>query len=919
MAHAHAHPISHDLFTQEMPSSPTLTNPDMILPYRPRQTSSPSPLASSPLLRMQSIPERPDSGVSLNSSQPDLDQSVEFGVATAVRVPSQIVSPVDLSFAGYEHGGPLSDIGEEETPRSKRSRRIGSPVRPDPSSPTPAARDQRPAIRSSNRSSVSDESEIGNWEDFDTSRMMNGRLAADVAKVSDDKLEDFESKRNSAVATSTEDEMALLNERAEKILEQARLRLTNMEDNLSKARHSVLLFARSSPNSSDLHQPAGGLYRSISLAGATRKPRSVHHVVRANSTHSRTGSDTTPASGLKRLSILAEARSASAQEYGQKQESPQQYQSSPLMHLAGPSPASNRSYNSPLRALKEEQGTPSTSNTSPESLGPRGLGINNLSTLSREDVSQMASSPSTTVARSPSQVSTRSTKEIREQMSDLRHRIADLKDKAQADSLRRRSAQSLRTASPFMSAPTPEQWYISAPEYKEGGSPLNTNAGMGWSPSQQTKGVETQFIPVTPEAQRFLNVEQPATSESRLLSEVKTDRNTPSLHKSKNMQPIPFENPRSVIQESNYEDAAEEFDEDEPVAKSQEEQIYLNEVLEESLQEIESDIGPDPALSAEQSAGRHEDRLDAFDYENMFLHSALGNYAGKGTGSPTPSESDSGSVVTTRMDQNTPTAEDEDDEETQSTPIRNTGERSSTPTPVQNTFPKSTPISDSMVDLEEPPKPWTKTVRSNSMDSMSTVATFETAAEGAGEEDLDEDDLPNEILQWGNGINFPQPPTSPRHEMAPPMWPTAVTSGSFPQMHMRQPREMQSQGSVVTNGIPTPPTQSPSMTFTGSPSLVHVRNHTRSNKNAIDHPANTEILMESLIKLADPDFSITEGQGSETFSHIDKDLVLDLLRAVGGVCDQILKAESQHEVRAVKVLRRRLDESKRVLEGHNDE
>jgi hypothetical protein len=109
------------------------------------------------------------------------------------------------------------------------------------------------------------------------------------------------------------------------------------------------------------------------------------------------------------------------------------------------------------------------------------------------------------------------------------------------------------------------------------------------------------------------------------------------------------------------------------------------------------------------------------------------------------------------------------------------------------------------------------------------------------------------------------------------------------------------------------------MTFTGSPSLDQIGNPARPNERAIDHPANTEILMESLIKLADPDFSIVEGQASETFSDIDKDLVLDLLRAVGSVCDQILKAEGQHETRAAKVLRRRLDKSKKVLEGHDDE
>jgi len=87
----------------------------------------------------------------------------------------------------------------------------------------------------------------------------------------------------------------------------------------------------------------------------------------------------------------------------------------------------------------------------------------------------------------------------------------------------------------------------------------------------------------------------------------------------------------------------------------------------------------------------------------------------------------------------------------------------------------------------------------------------------------------------------------------------------------------------------------------------------------VDHPANTEILMESLIKLADPDFQVGGGQGSMTFSDVDKHLVLDLLRAVGGVCNQILQSENKQEVRAAKVLRRRLDESRKLLDGEGDE
>ncbi|KAK5390282.1 hypothetical protein LTS13_000363 [Exophiala xenobiotica] len=909
MAHAHAHPIPHDLFTQERPPSPALTNPDMILPYRPLESSSPVPLASSPILLASPLPARPDSAVSLSST--DIEAPVELGVATTVRV-SRTIPPIDTAYYGYEHGAPLSDIGEEETPISRKSRIIDSMAYSDPPSPTPRSR------RLSTHSSSSTGSELGDWENFDTSRIMDQRLAAELAKVPDDKIDDAESKRNSVVGTSTEDEMALLNERAEKILAQARKRLTTMEDNLSKARHSILLSPRSSPNMSELHQPAGGLYRSISLAGASsRKPRTLHLVARSNSSHSRGNSETNINSGLKRLSMIPEARSASALEYGIRQESPQQAYSSPLTRLGGVSPVSNRSFNSPLRALKEEESTPSTSKTSPDSSGPRGLGINTLAAISREDLSILSSNPSTAIARSPSQMSIRSTKEIREQMTDLRSRISDLKEKAHADSLKRRSLQSLRTSSPFTNAQTPEQWYASAPEYKEGGSPLNTNAGRGWSPSQHKKPIEIEVTPVTPPAQKFLNVEQPSTNDSRLLSEARTDKNTPSLHKSVTVPAV--DESRSVVQESLYEDAAQDFDEEEPVAASDEEQIYLNEVLEESLHEIEPEVPehPDHLLTSEQGAERHEDRYDAFDYENMFLHSALGNYTGTGTRSETPSESDNGSVSTTRVDQNTPTPEDQEDEER--TEERDVGESSGTPTPVVEHFSRPLIRPQPTTYLQAPPKPWMKAARSNSMESISTVATFATATEGdAGEEGHGEDGVPSEILGWGNDLGFPQPPKSPGPERSMSIWPTPPMSGRVQQAQTGSPRKTQSQETVVTNGIPTPPAHSPNMAFTTSPRSIQGDN-VPSNEAMIDHPANTEILMESLIKLADPEFKIVDGQGSVTFTDIDKDLVLELLRAVGGVCNQILKAERQHETHAAKVLRRRLDASRTLLEGQSGE
>lgn len=923
-AHAHPQPQFSDPHSYDAPPSPTLTNPDMILPYNPLLSSSPTPLASSPTLQQSSLPPRPDSAVSLSSPLGDTEVLPEVGVATTVRMPTRIMPSINTNFLGYEHGAPLSDIGEEETPVSKRSSRFSyTSTASGPSSPTPAERTPVQARRLSNHSLSSNGSDLGNWEDFDSSKMMNERLAADVAKVEDDEIEDPDSKRNSTTAPAPEDEMALLNERAEKILEHARKRLTSMEDNLSKARHSILMSPRSSPNMSELHQPAGGLYRSISLAGASsRKSRPLYPVVKTNSAvHTRGGSDTTPNTGLKRLSMIPE-RSASALEYGRRQESPQQYQISPSSRIGGFSPASSRSFNSPLRVLKEEEGTPSTIKTSPEQDVPRGLGINTLAAISKENISVVTSSPTTAVARSSSAMSSRSTKEIRDQMTDLRARISDLKDKAQADSMRRRSVQSMRTPSPFTAAQTPEQWYTSAPEYKEGGSPINTNAGMGWSPSRhQNKVLDVQaapVAPVTPKTQTYLTVEQPTTNDSRLLSDARTDRNTPSFHKSIPMPALTRDESKSIIPESHYEDAAQELDDEDLVAASEEEQVYLNEVLQESLQEIEPEVPEVPEhLLNDGGAERHEDRLDAFDYENMFLHSAMGNYTGAGTRSLTPSESDRSSVITTRMDQNTPTDDNDDEDVADEDEGSSTEEGASTP--VQESFPKKFQEQGPASYLKAPPQSWMKAGRSNSMDSVSTAATFATATEGDNDDvEEDEDEMPNEILHWGNGVGFPQPPISPRREKTSMIWPTPPLGGRVQQGQVKSSRSTHSQGSIVTNGLPTPPVHSPHASFSAANGIAK-QHQSVANGQQIDHPANTEILMESLIKLADPDFQVGGDQGSMTFSNVDKDLVLDLLRAVGGVCNQILQSEHKQEVRAVKVLRRRLDESRKLLEGQGDD
>lgn len=940
---------------QDAPPSPTLTNPDMILPRSYTSFSSPSPdrnIGPSPTLRNVdfALP-------TLSSSPPEANPDLSVATGTKMRAKPVAPSSQFQQFSGYEHGAPLSDIGEEETvasmtPRSRVTRisRSPSPVQPlAPTTPDLNDGDRTPRERRSSLAESSDGSDIGDWENFDSSKMMSGRLAADVAK--EEEQDAGGSKRNSFIGIIDRDEMAVLNDKAEEILNNARKRLTHMEDNLTKARGSMLWSPRSSPNISDYHQPAGSLYRSISLAGASK--RYSRPVISTNSpSHARGSSDTTP-TGLKRLSMIPEARSSSAQEYGRKPESPQYYsRSSPAARLAAHSPSS--SLNSPMRVLEEEEGeeqSPSTSKTSPESHAPLGLGIDAFTSDAKDQRNMRSSSPtlirSVSVASLGRPESAASTRSIRESMSDLRLRINDLKAKAQADKERRTSSQSRNTPSPFAN---PETWYTTSPEYKQPGSPINANAGQGWSPKhERQRSLDDHLTPQLPKSANLLQPETPQAVEA-LSPGARTDQNTPNLHKT-TLKVIP-EARDSVIDESQYEDAPQNFEDDEPIAASEEEQIYLNEMLEESLQDVEPEV-PDLPEHLLADAERHEDRLDAFDYENMFLHSAMGNYRGQ---EDAESDSDNESVETSRADQFTPTArhQSEDDDSQKARSVDDDGEGD------DDNDDDRTELAESAATprvLQPPLQPWMKPVRSNSVESVSTEASFATATEGSRHEySEDEDEAPHEILTWGNNVHaFPTPPmTSPRRDafpsqaFAPAPGSVAMQSPQSFGQNPRSPRALAEapvlRVATLSNGharepVSTPTGRSPANSISSRsvrslPRSLRGVPHTTGpmSEAPSEHPANTEILMESLIKLADPDFKVeppssianpasskspsqSTNARSGVFADVDKDLVLALLREVGQVCNGVLKAEKRRHGEQVKDLRKRLDLARQVLEG----
>lgn len=157
-------------------------------------------------------------------------------------------------------------------------------------------------------------------------------------------------------------------------------------------------------------------------------------------------------------------------------------------------------------------------------------------------------------------------------------------------------------------------------------------------------------------------------------------------------------------------------------------------------------------------AERHEDRVDAFDYENFFLHSAMGTYSQERRGSGSSSGS-TDSVATTR--------------------------------PV-------TAIHDQENDVEA--KRVSYHQRNYSADSVSTVASFATAAESQS------DDEENERMDhFSQQILATAPPMAPRNDQVSPRSDSAINmrkANTSPSQTSSTPRGSSPSGDLV-NGLQT--------------------------------------------------------------------------------------------------------------------
>ncbi|KAL4952608.1 hypothetical protein BDW69DRAFT_19254 [Aspergillus filifer] len=823
-----------------IPPSPTLSNPDMILPFdnNERENSTPSPPFNLPSLsHLQSFYES-----RTNYSNPNGHNNLDPTRNNVPRAQKKAFPRHTWMHEGHDAASRrLSDIGEEDAASIYRNSVLrnsqvsgtsrGSRVLESPAEIHESDAENR-AHSSSSNSTISGASETSSWDGT------KGR-APDYVAVQDSRGSRSERERRvapgqgqssaNAPAPAANEEggpdedlsAVILESEAERILENAKRRLSLMEGNLTRARSSMRSTTpsqSSSPvptSSPGLGQPVGGLYQSIHRAADRRssmlRPRQTHSAQNTyNNRHSRVYSET----HLPSQSNIQADPSRSVSAMGSSTNSnfhndERSFHYAPtrayLTHRASVSSMQQQARNDrassespPVYEEEEER----------EQEGPMAI-----SSMDEFNSAYPVLDPP---SRSQSQLQVR---DLRDQMKGLHIKISTLKVKAQEDGLRRRSLQSLRTPSPLTAA---THWYANPLEHGN----RNSNSHLSAAYNLQSP-LRSQFDG------------SGHTSSSNSNSTVLDPQTLPSEPRSSSDEDIlpPFEltdhEDDHSASESLYEDAEEEIDRE-----------ALEEILREPLDDdLAEGLEEFPNMHQTDDTP-HEEREDAFDYEHFILHSALGNYTQARM--RRPSNASETSVETTR-------------------PIK---ERRSM---------RSMRSSRSM-----------RHSRSNSGNSISTVATFATAAEGNSDvesmlywDQRFNDEIERRYAEEASGDEPEQRSDTPDSQRTP-----RRTKSKSKSRHLTVDVTSQRPDSAAT-GAATPTSLASSLVST-------VR------AAASPHPNSTK----SHLGINEDDTRLLE----------------QLFKSLGDVCmnlQELTTSEDYDEKRA-KVLRRRLEGARRVLDGELD-
>tara|TARA_R110002003_G_scaffold106_13_gene8825 strand:- start:24156 stop:25319 length:1164 start_codon:yes stop_codon:yes gene_type:complete len=381
--------------------------------------------------------------------------------------------------------------------------------------------------------------------------------------------------------------------------------------------------------------------------------------------------------------------------------------------------------------------------------------------------------------------------------------------------------QTLRTPSPFTNA---QDWYTGSDTYHAGGSPVTANAGLGIkteSPTRRALFEEDLIMPQTPK-----------TTVSQSEGEMLVMQNIPlpdGLRKAQHGLA-----PHHGMDDKDFDDL-ESYDDEQD----------FDETDDREFLSVDGDEGEQGADSVYEDAvyempatERHEDRVDAFDYEHFFLHSAMGTYSLEGRRASSIG-SDS-STETTR-------------------PV----------TAVQN--------HDEDVSATE--KRVSYHTRNASADSVSTLASFATAAENQS----DDEEENEEMDHFSEQILAQQLPIAPR----------PFTSSSYASLRSDSAINMRS-----GNG------SSPSHTLI-----------TRGSSSPGDLASGLQV--SKIFSILTESSSPSREEPRLALSEEEKQLIYSLAASFQQVCSSLQHTYGEQYER--KAWRRRLDEARRVLNGEDSE
>ncbi|KAK3693949.1 hypothetical protein B0T22DRAFT_373875 [Podospora appendiculata] len=711
-----------------LPASPTLTNPDMILPEHDYRSDSPDPQLDGrdhPLMMWTNGNGNGNGHLDATTAGAMQRAGHAYGSNGAVTPTTPII---------YGNGTMLSDIGEvtevESTPgkpspsrtRAGTLRRLESPTRGSGSdvalrsSPTMGAAAAALIIKKSKqsliamrerRSSIDSNSTITTQEqpavfaDFDDTVSVGDSVfqgddeesmassyvegtpapAPGPARLGVPSVENLD--RLSTYSTTS------LSRKAEEILANAKQRLTTMEDNLTRARSS--LHVTSPPYGSDGSTPSPPLQRAstttFSRGGGRPAPAST------SPGHARISSDIAMRNGLPYRVSVQRSQSAMGAAGGYRQPLVLSKSAGDIRGTADEKHARSTykistARETGLQPLNEDDAAQL------EELESQGAKLDQLLSPTfgaPQDEGTHGSGRGLQRSASAAQM-----RDIKDQMKDLKGKISSLREQARADGAKRRSLQSLRTPSPFTHSQI-DQWYAEpkSDESSEAGtSNQQSKSRNPWNGEESSVNGDGKDKSNEPYDNDGLEEEDEDSifddADNRTHLRPAGDR---SLQRMSVPLPILTRHAAEVdMEDDDHSDMLTQNGDDDDDDDDDGEADFQDAV---DL-DYASESGDSMYHDTVQHPLSHEDREDAFDYEHFFLHSAMGTMSQQRIDrrGSTDSFTSEGSMETTRglaVDSQLDGSNDDDD---------------------SNSF-HSSPVS-----------------RSHSVASISTIETFATAEEG---------------------------------------------------------------------------------------------------------------------------------------------------------------------------------------------